>query len=482
MENVKSLFTRNILTKLETNEKLMANGKAAKYVISVPEFEFSSKGEVLGINNIYSITTKKQAEAYDKKYAKVMDIIKEKYPDISIVRRIFTASLKEAISELSGNWADTTSGKILRGKITSNARVFQNMYGTDPVNTVAGFLNTLKTYDGKEVVLPKVKKTKASIMKQFSKNPVGYYIPEITAKGLVVKPLVGSGNTAFDVNCHAFNSNDVTKEQIIEYFKAPFGNAKVDVDFDRIVEFSQAAYSSIDTEEFLPKVKLLVDYITANYPLSFEKIKKDKIQENPVVRENIPAQKPVNEQLKKKVDALFETPLMLPEATVQTLVDETRTRITNDDAKNMDEKRRMLISLIHQKVRNEKDRQEKENKTDKMPRGVEVVDFEESVYEDGMPEFDVDKLKEELNQQNSQEEVTPVQEEKEPETVVVAETGDKSHITLIFNNNYFFGTVPVQEEKAEESIFPMKRKQSKVKRINGESAWTSNVDNLKEKE
>lgn len=510
MENVKSLFTRNVWMKLATNEKLMQSGKPAKYAIVVPNFEVKKNGEVVDAGE-FVIKTQKEAKAYENRYNGVMDVLKQSYSEISVVRRIFTASLKEAISELSGNWADTTSGKILRGKSTSNARVFQNMYGTDPVNTVAGFLNTLKTYDGKDVVLPKVKKTKAAVMKQFSKNPVGYYLPEITAKGLLVRPLVGSGNTAFDVNCSAFNSKDVSREQVVDYLKAPFGDSKVDVDFDRIVEFSQIAYSSIGTDEFLPKVKLLVDYITANYPLSFEKIKKDspanksaKPQEKAVIA------KPQNDELKKKVDELFKTPLMLPEANAQTLVGEARTRMTIDDAKTMDEQRRNLVSLIHQKVADEKLKQEEAKKDNALPLGIEIVSIDKDEFSGGMPELDIEEYRKakqegETAQPKAEDVVDEVVnepvEEKREEVEVVKDEKDPTHYTVIFNNNYFFSQTinqapeqntqePAPEELTQEEPVQEQnnnkfgrfgKRTSKIKKMDGNPVWESKV-NTKERE
>lgn len=513
MENAKSLFTRNVWMKLATNEKLIAMGKPAKYSVVAPIFVVKKNGEVLDFKTMISIKTPEEAYEYENSYRDVMDVLKQRYPEISVVRRIFTASLKEAISELSGNWADTTSGKILRGNSISNARVFQNMYGTDPVNTVAGFLNTLKTYEGKEVVLPKVKKTKLSVMKQFSKNPVGYYLPEITAKGLVVKPLVGSGNTAFDVNCSAFNSKDVSRQQVVEYLKAPFGDANVDVDFDRIVEFSQAAYSSIGTDEFLPKVKILVDYITGTYPLSFEKIKKDSPAPKTVKpQEKTEIAKPQNDELKKKVDELFKTPLMLNAATEQTLVDEARTRVSIDDAKNLDEQRRNLISLIHQKVADEKLKQEENKKGSAFPEGIEVVSVEEEDFSGGMPELDIEDFRrtnndEEMPKQKAEEpteetENEPVEEERE-EVEVVKDEKDPTHYTVIFNNNYFFSQTinqapeqntqepaPVKEEPVQEELVQEQKnikggrfgkKTSRIKKLDGSPVWESKF-NSKERE
>lgn len=484
MENVKSLFTRNVWTKLATNERLMQNGKPAKYVVAVPNFEVKKNGEVLDAGDVILIKTSKEAYAYENRYKDVVDILKQRYPDISVVRRIFTASLKEAISELSGNWADTTSGKILRGQSMSNARVFQNMYGTDPVNTVAGFLNTLKTYEGKEVVLPKVKKTKLSVMKQFSKNPVGYYIPEITAKGLVVRPLVGSGNTAFDVNCSAFNSKDVSREQVVEYLKAPFGDAKVNVDFDRVVELSQMAYSSIGTDEFLPKVKFLVDYITANYPLSFEKIKKDKVSE---VKQVLPQEKTENTELKKKVDELFKTPLMLQEANAQTLVDETRTRMkTNDSTMLKEEEERLkLIQLIHNNIEKKKAEDLSQKSFENMPENPEVVEFEEPIDAKGMPELDIDEIRAGLE---TEKEDLNKSEEPIISDFVVSEDKGSTHFTFIINNctiNQTINQIVEQQENEDDEVLEelmFRRKESKVKGLNGEPVKESAVDIIKERE
>lgn len=445
MENVKSLFSKEIWAKLETNKKLVSKGKEARYSIFVPGFDFAPNGEVVDLSRNLRITTIEQAEEYDKKYAKVLEILKEKYPNLSRVRRIFTASLKDAVRELScGERANgqLNTCKILSGKNLSNAVVISNLNNAgrkDSILTVKGFLNTLKDYEGKEVLLPKAERPSKAIMREFRKNREGYYVPQITAKGLVVVPLEGSNNKAFDSWCSAFSSSDVTREMVIEYLKAPFGDKKVNVDFEKLADLSKATYRSIGQDNFVANLETMMDYVAKYYPLDFSQMKEDKVE---------------NAQLKKKMEEMYAVPAMLPEATAQTLVDEQRTRMTQDDALNVSEERAALVALIHQKIKKEKllqgaSKQTKESEKTQGATNMPELDMDELFGMLGVDAKNESEQKSEVQKEQTQVQAElqqpQVQNDAEQPIAVNIENGNVN-FTLIINN------YNEQSEKAEETI------------------------------
>lgn len=211
------------------------------------------------------IQTLADFEAYCKNHQIIVSFLMENYP--KVVADIY----RNAMTELSDPSSETNISKILSGDKVKSNLIYQAAYAPSARSTVRGFLNTFNAsragVKGTEVELPKFKRTKKQFMKMFEKNSKGYFVPEINSEGLVVSKDGGK----FSTNFIALSEEDVTKEQLIEYFKAPFGDIanKMGIDFEDIVELSQQAYSKLGTPDMAEAVNYLVDTCAETYPLSF---------------------------------------------------------------------------------------------------------------------------------------------------------------------------------------------------------------------
>lgn len=278
MENAKSLFPNKVWKKLEKNE----TAKKIKFRLEVPNFIEREDGVVLPQVLSLKIYTTSQLKAYEEKIRKYYDHINQKYPNDYKVVRI----LDNTLAELSDPEHTTKIGKFLSGAPVKSSTIFEENFSLDPANTICGFISTYNRdvlgFEGKKVALPRVKRPRETAINIFKKNPVGFFVPEIDEKGLVVT--AGKNNKNFNIKLVAVNTKDITNEQFFDYITAPFGaRAKESgVPFDLIKELSMDAYKSIGTSQMGSKVELLINFCTAYYPLSFANIKQEKAPVKPV--------------------------------------------------------------------------------------------------------------------------------------------------------------------------------------------------------
>lgn len=294
----------NSLFKREVWKKLEANKDKIKYKFNVPFFVEREDGVVIVPTIAHEITNTNQLEEYEKKVRKYYDYIKDTYPEQSKVVRV----LDNTLARLTDPSNSTKIGRILSGQPIKNSAVFSMSYELDASNAFVGFLSTYNRdflgFEGRKEVLPRVRRSKSTLVNLFNKNKKGFFVPEIDEKGLVVRP--GSRNQAFEVNLVAVNSKDITEQQFENYITAPFGNRQAEsgVPFGVVKDLAREAYASIGTSELSDKVEALLNVCMHCYPYSFKAVKKDKKQPEvapveTVVEERKPIRVPVKKIVRK---------------------------------------------------------------------------------------------------------------------------------------------------------------------------------------
>ena len=213
--------------------------------------------------------------------------MKENYP--SVIAKIY----KNALSELTDPENATIAGKLLTGRNVKDVDSFDAGLAPNGESTVYGIIRTAiakkSGLEGKSVELPVVKRPKRRVMSMFIKNKNGYFVPEIDANGLVVAP--SRDRTHFNIKFIGVKESDITKEQLLEYFKAPYGE-KADesgVNFERLVELCKEAYKSMDDSNVVNNVQEIANFCASNLPMSFANIKDDR------KIEAVPAEEPAEE-------------------------------------------------------------------------------------------------------------------------------------------------------------------------------------------
>lgn len=254
------------MEKIFNNEGYMKNrlekAKTDRVYYDLPDIIVDESG--VQEKGLVRIQTLADFEAYCKNHQIIVSFLMENYP--KVVADIY----RNAMTELSAPSSETNISKILSGQPVKSSFVYQAAYAPSARSTISGFLNTFNAsksgVKGTEVKLPKFKRTKKQFMKMFEKNMKGYFVPEINSEGLVVSKEGGK----FSTNFIALSEEDVTKEQLIEYFKAPFGDIadKIGIDFEDIIDLSQQAYDKLGTPDMAEAVNYLVDTCAENYPLS----------------------------------------------------------------------------------------------------------------------------------------------------------------------------------------------------------------------
>lgn len=240
-------------------------------VLTLPDFVENEDGTYTILDNPVTITSYEQFCEYSKKHEIMLKYLSENYPEI--ISNVY----KNALSELVDTRKSTLAGKYLGGKNVKSNDVMESGFATSSKNTIFGILRSVnakkKGIDGKVVELPKIKRAKRQVMKNFAKNKEGYFIPEINNEGLVVNP--SKDKSHFDVNFVGFAATDVTLDQVIEYLKAPFGD-KADesgVDFAKLAELCKNAYSAMGSPSMNKNVQNVINYCESVYPFSFAGVK-----------------------------------------------------------------------------------------------------------------------------------------------------------------------------------------------------------------
>lgn len=260
-----------------TIAKKMQN-KVRRPVLVLPNVVFDAKGQFVIGKGYVEISDYEQFCKYISTQSAVIEYLKANYP--SVIAKIY----KNALSELTDPEKSTIAGKLLTGKNVRDIESFDAGLATNGESTVYGIIKTINTRQsgvkGKKVVLPVVKRPKSTVMSMFARDKKGYFVPEIDENGLVVIP--SKDKSHFNLKFIGVKESDVTKEQLIEFFKAPFGD-KADesgVDFEKLVELCKNAYKSMEDSNSVHYVQEISDFCAASMPLSFANIKDDRILSN----------------------------------------------------------------------------------------------------------------------------------------------------------------------------------------------------------
>ncbi len=247
---------------------LLKKVKAGKSIF-LPEYKINdTTGEWEEIQ--VEIKTEDEFNAYVAKHQEIKDFLETQ--NSKSAAKIYA----NAMYSLTSPANTTIAGKLLSGKkMTSGA-----FYGSGNIpqakDAVYGVLNTKMKADlgilGKDVVLPMVKKTKTQVLKLLKDGIDGYYIPQIDKDGLVVTK--GRGLEHFDVNFISVSSEDVTKDQLMEYFKAPFGDKadtpEAEAYIENILALCKEAYKTMAMGDDMYKgVRDIVHECMKKYSLSF---------------------------------------------------------------------------------------------------------------------------------------------------------------------------------------------------------------------
>lgn len=256
----------------------LQESKTGKFCIELPDFDVDKNGNLVPNSKLVKINTYEQFIDYKNRHEMVVNFIMENYP--SVIATVYRNSL----TSLSDKDHKTAIGKILSGQKIKNTSIYETAFSPDEECLYLFGLNNYNYvkggFVGREAVLPsRVKRTRKQLMTLLEKDRNGFFVPEIDEKGLVVS--VGKGRDHFDVNFIAVHGDEITNEQLFDYLTAPFGDRVQEsgIDFQSIAELCNKAYASIGTENMARDMQMLVDYCTANYPLSFSKVKADKKQE-----------------------------------------------------------------------------------------------------------------------------------------------------------------------------------------------------------
>lgn len=272
-------------------------------------------------NGTVRIQTLADFEAYCKNHEDIVDFLMQNYSEE------IAAIYRNAMTELSDPKSETNISKILSGQPIKSNFVYQASYAPSARSTVRGFLNTFNASKsgvlGVDVQLPRFKKTKKQIMKMFETEK-GYFVPEINAEGLVVSKDGGKFNTNFV----AIPASEITEEQLLEYFKAPYGDKadEMGIDFKDLIDLSKKAYEQIGKSDMAKTVSNLVDTCAETYPLDFY-VKGKKVK-NVGLLDN--ADEITNEVLLDEItdESLVEG--LADEVTNETLVEELADEVTDE--------------------------------------------------------------------------------------------------------------------------------------------------------
>ena len=253
--------------------------------IELPEYVQNSSNEWEERKVV--INTEDEFNAYVAKHQEIKDFLDSK--NSSAAGKIYA----KAMYALTSPANSTIAGRLLSGKEMSSGKFYAAGNIPQAKDAVYGVLNTKARADlgvlGLDVELPKVKKTSSQVLKLLKSGVEGYYVPQIDKDGLVVTK--GSGMDHFDVNFVAVSSNDVTREQLLEYLKAPFAgktDASFDAYFDKIIEACKDAYATMaKNDDVFKKVRDIIHECMKEYPISFVKV------QNPVAPAPAPAPTPV---------------------------------------------------------------------------------------------------------------------------------------------------------------------------------------------
>lgn len=297
------------MEKVFNNQATLAkrmNNKVRRPILVLPKVSLGENGEFVLGSGYAEISSYDQFCEYVDTQSVVIEYLKENYP--SVIAKIY----KNALSELTDPENATIAGKLLTGRNVKDVDSFDAGLAPNGESTVYGIIRTAiakkSGLEGKSVELPVVKRPKRRVMSMFIKNKNGYFVPEIDANGLVVAP--SRDRTHFNIKFIGVKESDITKEQLLEYFKAPYGE-KADesgVDFERLVELCKEAYKSMDDSNVVNNVQEIANFCASNLPMSFANIKDDR------KIEAVPTEEPVVEEPVEETHA---------EESVETPVEET---------------------------------------------------------------------------------------------------------------------------------------------------------------
>lgn len=246
-------------------KRRLERAKTSRVYYDLPAIDFDENGAFYEYESV-RIQTLAEFEEYCKKHQVVAEFLMENYPK-------FVADIyRNAMTELSDYTQKTNASRILSGKPVSSNVIYQTAFSPAANVILRSFINTFNykqaDLQGKTVELPKFKKTKKQILKMLQRGDEGYFIPEIDANGLVVSKDGGKYSTNFI----AVSCEDVTREQVLEYLKAPFGDRadELGIDFEAILEKSKKTFNRLYTADLGEETSMLVDRCGDVYPLSFK--------------------------------------------------------------------------------------------------------------------------------------------------------------------------------------------------------------------
>ena len=261
------------------------DSKTGRFFITVPDFDKDADGNYVMKDELLKINTLAGFNDYIAKHQEIVEFLGENYP------KLVSTVYKNTMTSFTDPFRRSTYAKMFSGLPVKNTEIYQEAHATDVRSIFSGFLKTYNAknmgFEGNDVLLPKVKRTKKQFMKLFVEDKQGFMIPEIDKNGLVVNAT--NSKDDFSVKFIAVPAEDITYDQLSDYLTAPFGDKVVEsiidsgVNFDKIEELCLKAYKNIGQAEMVESLEEIMDYCMSVYPLSFSKIKADPVKTPPVV-------------------------------------------------------------------------------------------------------------------------------------------------------------------------------------------------------
>ena len=160
--------------------------KLAKGPVTLPEFVRLDSGE--WIEDVTTISSLDEFNAYIERQEAIVERLKAVHHSDNAAK-IYS----NAFYALTSPANTTMAGRLLSGKVINSSKVFRSPNIESAKDAIYGVLNTIARDDlavvGKEVELPKVKRTSSQVLSMFKKGIEGYFVPQIDKDGLVVNKM-----------------------------------------------------------------------------------------------------------------------------------------------------------------------------------------------------------------------------------------------------------------------------------------------------
>lgn len=233
--------------KLEELNKTGVDPVEPFYSVALPDIEKSETGEWIFGGDLVEIDTLEAFNAYMSENEELYAIIKANYP--SIISTIW----RSAFAKMYGG--ETVASKMLHGmpvdldSVVMASSFYEYSADEPTINYILTKVNNLNTKNNQTTIKPYRKANKEVMSLLNAGEPMGYFLPEITEKGVVVTP---TKNKRLSARFFAVGDSEYSVEQVIDYLMAnasarTFADPEEDLAetealVNEILELSQVAY------------------------------------------------------------------------------------------------------------------------------------------------------------------------------------------------------------------------------------------------